>query len=118
MLRAGSSVGSSTPMDRAMPERWTIGKPYSANYYYDEITTDDLPPEQVDLSDYWVVKFIKAGIGAIERQAKWPAVFTFKQLKSSNVNKGAPSKVYDLQTKKYRYEVIIYVLYLESSPLK
>ena len=87
MARAASSAGTSTPIDRAMPERWSIGKPYSANYYYDEITTDELPPDQVDLSDYWVVKVVEAGIGAKDRQARWPAVFTSKMLKSSYINK-------------------------------
>ena len=89
-----------------MPTRWSVGKPYSADYYYDEDTTDDLPPAQVDLSDYWVGKVVKAGIGANERHEKWPAVFTKKHLKSTYVNKGAASKAYNLQTKKYHYEVV------------
>ena len=100
------SVANSTPIDRAMPERWTLGKPYSANYYYDEITTDDLPPDQIDLSDYWVVRVVKAGIRAKERQARWPAVFKSKVLKSAYQNKGAASKFQEVQTGKYYYETI------------
>ena len=81
MARTASSAGTSTPVGRAIPERWVVGKAYSANYYYDAITDDALPPKQIDLSDYWVVKVVKAGIGPKERQTFWPAVFTSKIIK-------------------------------------
>ncbi|KAM0795119.1 hypothetical protein BDR22DRAFT_894477 [Usnea florida] len=62
--------------------------------------------EQIDLRDYWVVKVVKAGIGPEERQTFWPAVFTSKMIRASYINKGAASKVYDVQSGKYHYEVI------------
>ncbi|KAM0802331.1 hypothetical protein BDR22DRAFT_887570 [Usnea florida] len=104
--KINEKAGTSTPVGRAIPERWVVGKAYSANYYYDEITDDALPPKQIDLSDYWVVKVVKAGIGPTERQTFWPAVFTKKMIRASYINKGTASKVYDVQSRKYHYEVI------------
>ena len=49
---------------------------------------------------------VKAGIGPKERQTFWPAVFTSKMIRASYINKGAASKVYDVQSGKYHSEVI------------
>ena len=57
---ANSSVASSAPPpEQDLPEKWTVGKPYSALYYCDEPLSNTLPPEMMNLSDAWVGQVVK-----------------------------------------------------------
>ena len=94
MTGAASSTGNSTPTDRAVPERWTIGKSYSANYYYDEITSDQLPPDQMDLSDYWVVKIVQG-----RNWVCWNAVFLNGRSSCANMQQ-VVGRIYGLGPRK------------------
>ena len=68
--------------------------------YYDEMADWDQagelvnePPEQEDMSDYWIPLVVKKYPKAGTRAEKWPAVFTMKGMTTKYSNKGQSSKV-------------------------
>ena len=63
------------PAKRALPELWTSGKPFSAQYCYDEPLN---AADNLDLSDARVVQVVKANFRVEDREKKWPAVFSSK----------------------------------------
>lgn len=46
----------------------------------------------MDLSDFWIVEVVRAGLKSKDRSLKWPAVFTQKWLSSKYINKGKAAK--------------------------
>ncbi|KAM0802695.1 hypothetical protein BDR22DRAFT_119104 [Usnea florida] len=109
VVAESSTAGSAQRVERALPERWEQGKPYNANYYYDEPLTNTLPPVMMELSDAWAGQVVKMNIKGPDRKAKWPAVFTSKHLVSNYQNKGTASKCYEATTGKYFYNVVFNV---------
>ena len=98
---------SANTTNRVLPERWTEGKPFTAQYYYDEPlpdSQDTLPPNDVDLSDVWVVHVLKANVRPVDRTKRWPAVFSSKYLANQYQNKGPASKRNDQQG--WAYDVV------------
>ncbi|KAM0804384.1 hypothetical protein BDR22DRAFT_818034 [Usnea florida] len=58
------------PAERALPKLWISGKPFSAQYYYDEPLNDVLLPDNLDLSDAWAVQVVKANVRTEDRKKK------------------------------------------------
>ncbi len=97
------------------PRRWQHGLPHSPDFYYDEdlpartlnktLDRAVFPPRNMDMSDAWVVKILKADFTGAERHAEWPAVFASKYLNKNYLNKGRASKVYSMDRKKLVYSV-------------
>ena len=96
--------------------RWDEGLPETADYYYDEpppatkLTKksgpEDFPPDDMDLSDRWVVAVIESQISHEDRARRWPAAFSQKGLRATYAHKGQSSKGYDGSAKIFKYTVI------------
>lgn len=99
------STNSAQRVERPLPEKWKSGNPKTSGYY-DEPAHVGLPPDGMDLSDFWTVRVIKENIPTKDRPKRWPAVFSSKYLSSKYQTKGSPSKQCEVQNGKYFYDVI------------
>ena len=98
-----------------MPKLWSPGKGQNAAWYYDEpLPTYQLdkgndehefPPDNLDLSDAWVVKLMRSNLNREDRHARWPTVFAGKYLVSSYLNKGRASKTLT-ESDEWHYDVV------------
>ncbi len=99
--------------------RWTEGKPFGVNYFYDEplpdieildknnaAHADHFPPMNIDLSDAWVAKIVQSTLEPKERNSRYPLVFTKESITSGYRNKGMASKAMDLSSKRWHYNVV------------
>ena len=96
-----------------MARRWKSGLPESADYFYDEEVKDvwkkpkDFPPDNLELSDAWVVTIVNSKLSREERGDAWPAVFTLRgALRAQYLHKGQPAKLYDPETKAIKYALL------------
>ena len=86
--------------------------PTTINYFYDEPVKDvtkkpaEYPIQGINLSDAWVVVILK--FMTREEQCKnWPAVFTKRGLlRDLYVHKGQAAKMWDVQTKLFKYALV------------
>lgn len=83
--RAKSNVPAMAALspDQLVARRWAPGLPETIDYYYDE-DVEDLsrksmyPPENMDLSDAWVVVIVNSKLSRDERGTGWPSIFSVK----------------------------------------
>ena len=99
--------------DQLIARRWTDGLPETADYYYDSEVRDvsrklkEYPPENLDLSDAWVVAIVNSKLTREERGAGWPTVFTNRgALRAHYVHKGQAAKLYDPETNGIKYALL------------
>ena len=74
-------------------------------YYFDEPLNDILPPDGLDMSDFWVVQVMKSGLKPTDRRDKYPAVFASRYLRTVYRNEGRPS-VYQDSNRQWSYDII------------
>ena len=99
--------------------RWTQGKTFGLNYFYDEplpdieildknnaAHADHFPPMNIDLSDAWVAKIVQSTLEPKGRNSRYPLVFIKESITSGYRNKGMASKAMDPSSKRWHYNVV------------
>ena len=111
---AGPAPMSCLSGQALIARRWGAELPHTFEYYYDEAAKDlwkkasassSFPPDDMDLSDAWVVAICNSRLTGEERGARWRNVFQKKgDLRASFVHKGQAAKLHEPQ--KYDYWVV------------
>lgn len=67
----------------------------------------EYPPDNLDLSDAWVVAVVDSKLSREERGTAWPTVFTNRgALRAQYMHKGQAAKLFDLETKGIKYALL------------
>ena len=108
------SAMSTLDADEILVRRWIEGLSESVDFYYDAEVKDitkklqSYPPNNLDLSDVWVVVIFNFRLTREERDKAWLAVFTYRDvLRVGYVHKGQAAKLVDHEIKNIKY-VLLY----------
>ena len=98
---------------KVVSRRWTKDLDETPDFYFDMEIKDvskklkEYPPDNLDLSDAWVVAIVDSKLTREERGASWPTVFTNRgALRAHYVHKGQAAKLYDAEAKGIKYALL------------